>query len=162
MTIELIVARARNGVIGCGNRIPWHVPEDLAFFKRTTMGLPVVMGRKTWESIGRPLPGRRNVVVTRNPDFSAPGARCFTSLEAALGALEDEPRIFVIGGGEIYRQAMPLADCIWATLIDRDFEGDAFFPEPDPALWSEEVLGRLGPAQGRPFSVVFQKFRRKS
>lgn len=117
MKIALIVAAARNGVIGGGNKMLWRVPEDFAHFKRTTMGHPIVMGRKTWESIGRPLPGRRNVVVTRNPDYRAEGAEVASSLEDAFKRLGDAGTVFVIGGGEIYRQALPMADVVWLTRI---------------------------------------------
>ena len=128
MKIALIVAAARNGVIGGGNKMLWRVPEDFAHFKRTTMGHPIVMGRKTWESIGRPLPGRRNVVVTRNADYRAEGAEVVPSLEEAFRTLADTDTVFVIGGGEIYRQALPSADVVWLTKIDADFEGDTTFP----------------------------------
>lgn len=130
--LVLIAAVARNGVIGKGNRLLWHIPEDMQFFKQTTLGHPVIMGRKTWESLPprfRPLPGRRNLVITRDAQFDAPGAELVDSLDAARARLADVPTIFVIGGAEIYAQALPHAQRMWLTEIDRDFEGDASFPD---------------------------------
>ncbi|MCG9079866.1 dihydrofolate reductase [Laribacter hongkongensis] len=135
--LALIAARARNGVIGLDNRMPWHLPEDLAYFKRVTLGKPVVMGRKTFESIGRPLPGRLNIVVTRNPDWQAAGIQVAHSLDAALAlaAAAAPEEIMLIGGAELYRQALPQADVLYLTEIDAEFAGDAFFPEVDLARW---------------------------
>lgn len=161
MKIALFVAAARNGVIGGGNKMLWRVPEDFAHFKRTTMGHPIVMGRKTWESIGRPLPGRRNVVVTRNPDYRAEGAELAPSLEAAFKMLNGDGTIFVIGGGEIYRQALPRADVVWLTKIGADFEGDATFPDLPETQWTTEVLETLEPIEGRPFTVTFCRCERR-
>lgn len=161
MKIALIVAAARNGVIGGGNKMLWRVPEDFAHFKRTTMGHPIVMGRKTWESIGRPLPGRRNVVVTRNPDYRAEGAELAPSLEDAFKMLNGDGTVFVIGGGEIYRQALPRADVVWLTKIGADFEGDATFPDLPETQWTTEVLETLEPVEGRPFTVTFCRCERR-
>lgn len=161
MKIALIVAAARNGVIGGGNKMLWRVPEDFAHFKRTTMGHPIVMGRKTWESIGRPLPGRRNVVVTRNPDYRAEGAELAPSLEDAFKMLNGDGTVFVIGGGEIYRQALPWADVVWLTRIGADFEGDATFPDLPETQWTTEVLETLEPVEGRPFTVTFCRCERR-
>lgn len=161
MKIALIVAVARNGVIGGGNKMLWRVPEDFAHFKRTTMGHPIVMGRKTWESIGRPLPGRRNVVVTRNPDYRAEGAELAPSLEDAFKMLNGDGTVFVIGGGEIYRQALPRADVVWLTRIGADFEGDATFPDLPETQWTTEVLETLEPVEGRPFAVTFCRCDRR-
>lgn len=139
--INLIVARARNGVIGRGNEIPWKIPGEQALFKRVTMGHPVIMGRKTWESIvkiaGRALPGRRNIVVTRNASYVAPGAEVAASLDAALALCADAAEVFVIGGAELYAQALPAAQRAYVTEIDADFEGDTFFPALDPRAWRE-------------------------
>lgn len=136
-TLTLIVARARNGVIGRDNRLPWHLPEDLAFFKRTTMGSSIIMGRKTHESIGRPLPGRRNIVVTRDATRRFEGCEAATSVREALelAARDDAPEAFLIGGTELYRQGIDLADKLIVTEIAADFEGDATFPAPDPTQW---------------------------
>jgi dihydrofolate reductase len=135
--ISLVAAHARNRVIGAGNRLPWHLPEDLPRFKRLTMGAPVIMGRKTHESIGKVLPGRRNIVVTRQTGARFEGCEVAGSLEAALALAADAPEVFVIGGAELYRLALPRADRLYLTLIDADYAGDAFFPEIDPAEWRE-------------------------
>lgn len=129
--ISLVAAVSRNGAIGKNNELLCRISEDLKFFKRTTLGSPVIMGRKTWDSIGRPLPGRRNVVVTRNPEWSADGAERAASLQDAVMLVQNAPKVFVIGGGEIYAQALPIADELVLTEIDADFEGDAFFPAWD-------------------------------
>ncbi|WP_422648319.1 Dihydrofolate reductase [Cupriavidus sp. H18C1] len=133
--LTLIVARARNGVIGRDNTLPWRLPEDLAHFKRTTMGAPVIMGRKTWESIGRPLPGRRNIVVSRNAGLRLDGAETASSLEDALRLCVGVEQVFLIGGAQLYAEALPSADRLIVTEIDADIEGDAHFPEIDPQRW---------------------------
>jgi dihydrofolate reductase len=135
--IVLVVAMARNRVIGKDGALPWHLPEDLKRFRRLTMGHPIIMGRKTHDSIGRPLPGRRNIVVSRNPDLEIDGVETATSLQSALAMVADCDTAFVIGGEQIYQAALPLADRIELTLIDSDFEGDARFPEIDPVEWTE-------------------------
>lgn len=135
--IQIVVAYARNRVIGRDNDLPWRLPGDLAHFKRSTMGCPIIMGRKTWESLGRPLPGRLNVVITRNPQYQAQGATVCTSLEAALQACADTPRACIIGGEELFRMALPETDEIIATEIDADIEGDTYFPEFDSSEWEE-------------------------
>lgn len=160
--IELIAAASENGVIGSGNRLLWRIPEDFAFFKRTTMGAPVIMGRKTWESIGRPLPGRRNIVVTHSPAFCAPGAELARSLEEALESAADAPRIFVIGGAQIYRQAMPFAERIWLTRIGARFEGDAYFPTIPRSRFRRTVIRTLLPAGKRPWRVDFERWDLRS
>ncbi len=156
MKLHLIFARARNGVIGRNGTLPWHLPEDLAHFKRTTLGCPVVMGRKTWESLPpkfRPLPGRRNIVITRNPDWHAEGATRAASVAQAMALCEPAPDVWVIGGAEIYRAALPLATTAVVTEIDADHEGDAFAPAFD-AAWIETTRERHVSAGGVPFSFV--------
>lgn len=136
--LALIWAQAANGVIGSQGQIPWHLPEDLAHFKALTHGHPVIMGRKTWESLPpqfRPLPGRRNVVISRNPDRTAAGAEVLPSLSAALAELSQVERIWVIGGGQLYAQALPLAQRIERTEIDLAPAGDTFAPDIDDK-WS--------------------------
>ncbi|WP_019559536.1 dihydrofolate reductase [Caldimonas manganoxidans] len=135
--IALIAAVARNGVIGRNNQLAWHLPEDLQHFKRVTMGCPVLMGRKTYESIGRPLPGRRNVVITRNIHWEAPGIEEAPSFEAALELLKHATKIYVIGGAQVYAEALPWADELVLTEIDHDFEGDTYFPVWDRAAFTE-------------------------
>ena len=127
--ISLIVAHDKNRVIGYENDMPWHLPGDLQYFKETTMGKPVIMGRKTYESIGRPLPGRRNIVISRNVNYTAEGIEVVDSLDAALALVADVPEIMVIGGQQIFTQALPVADRLYITLIDHEFVGDTYFPE---------------------------------
>ena len=136
--ISMIVARSRNHVIGRDNQMPWKISADLQFFKRVTMGFPVIMGRKTWESIGRPLPGRRNIVVSRTPDLTLVGAEVANSLDDALDRLSELPRVFVIGGEQLFTQAFPKADQLYITEIEMDVEGgDTFFKVPNPEEWLE-------------------------
>lgn len=146
-TVTIIVARARNGVIGRDNTLPWHLPEDLQHFKHTTMHHPVLMGRRTFESIGRPLPGRRIIVVSRNPDWSAAGCECSDTLVGAIALagqhLERHPgvdpsEIFIAGGAQLYREALALADRAIVTAIDTDAAGDVRFPALDAAAWRLE------------------------
>lgn len=136
--ISMIVARSRNHVIGRDNQMPWKISADLQFFKRVTMGFPVIMGRKTWESIGRPLPGRRNIVVSRNPNLTLEGAEVASSLDDALHRLSEIPRVFVIGGEQLFTQAFLKADQLYITEIEMDVEGgDTFFKVPNPEEWLE-------------------------
>jgi dihydrofolate reductase len=134
MRRSLIVAAAKNGVIGIDNKLPWKLPPDLQRFKRLTMGHHIIMGRKTFESIGRPLPGRTTVVLTRG-DFAAPGVVVARSLDDAFAAVRDDDEPFVCGGAEIYALALPLADRVYLTLVERDYDGDALFPALDPQRW---------------------------
>jgi dihydrofolate reductase len=136
-TLTIIVARARNGVIGRDNQLPWHLPEDLGFFKRTTMGTPIIMGRKTHESIGRPLPGRRNIVVTRDAAKRFEGCETATSIAEALtlAGKDGAAHAFLIGGTQLYAEGIAFADTLIITEIDADIEGDATFPAPDPTQW---------------------------
>mgnify|MGYP000429136956 CR=1 FL=1 len=156
MALNLIFARARNGVIGHNNTLPWHLPEDLAHFKATTLGQPVIMGRKTWDSLPvkfRPLPGRMNIVVTRQTDWHSDGAHVVHSVDEALQACPTEAQPWVIGGAELYRLAMPLATRVVVTEIDAEYEGDAFAPELD-ASWHEASRTTHVAANGLHFSVV--------
>jgi dihydrofolate reductase len=159
--LTLIVARARNGVIGRDGRLPWRLPEDLAFFKRTTMGHPIVMGRRTWESIGRPLPGRRNIVVSRQAGFAVAGAEVAASLAEALRLCEGGGEVFVIGGAQLYAEALPRADRLIVTEVDADFEGDTHWPAPDPAHWRESAREHLPPADERRFAIDFVTYLRR-
>jgi dihydrofolate reductase len=139
--IALIVAVARNGVIGRDNTLPWRLPADLKHFKATTLGKPIVMGRKTFESLGKPLPGRTNIVITRDESFSAHGAVVVHSIDEALRVADEVAtrdgagEIMVIGGAQIYKEALPLARTLYYTKVELDVEGDAFFPELDTAQW---------------------------
>ncbi len=156
MQLHLIYARARNGVIGKDNQMPWHLPEDLAHFKRVTLGQPVIMGRKTWDSLParfRPLPGRLNIVVTRQSDWHAEGALRAASIEDAMRLCGDAPQAWIMGGAEIYRQAEPLASTAVVTEIDADFEGDAFAPTL-ATDWQEVQRESHTSASGLGFAFV--------
>jgi dihydrofolate reductase len=137
MLISLIAALAHNNLIGKDNLMPWHLPADLRHFKAVTLGKPVVMGRRTFESIGRPLPGRRNVVVSRNPQWQAEGVEVAASLDAALALLADSDEVMIIGGGQLYTEALPRADRLYLTYIDAQLSGDTHFPDYMPLGWQE-------------------------
>ena len=157
MPLHLIYARSRNNVIGVKGDLPWHLPEDLAHFKRTTLGQAVIMGRVTWQSIPekfRPLPGRSNVIVSRQLDFSAPGAQVVNSLQAALALFPAHETVWLIGGAQLYAQAMPLAQQLVITEIDADYQGDAFAPAINPAEWTETQRTTHTSAQGLGYSLV--------
>ena len=136
--VSLIVAMARNRVIGANNKLPWHLPADLKHFKALTMGHHIVMGRKTFDSIGKPLPGRTSVVVTRDSQLKIDGCITVNSLEQAIAACGDDEEIFVIGGAELYTQAMPFVNTMYITEIQQDVQGDAHFPELHRGEWQEE------------------------
>ena len=156
MKLHLIYARARNGTIGKEGQMPWHLPEDLAHFKRVTLGQPVIMGRKTWDSLParfRPLPGRTNIVITRQAEWNAEGALRAASIEEAMQLCGDVPDAWIMGGAEIYRQAEPLASTAVVTEIDADFDGDAFAPELG-AAWQEIQREPHVGANGLTFSFV--------
>ncbi len=154
--ISLVVAVSRNGVIGRDGGLPWHISSDLKRFKAITLGKPVIMGRKTWESLPkRPLPGRQNIVITRQPRYSAEGALVVATIDAALRAAENTGEIAIIGGGEIYAMIFPLADRIYLTEVDMDVVGDTFFPPIDPGEWQEvarEIHG-VGPGDSAGFTL---------
>lgn len=160
MKLQLIFARASNGVIGLNNALPWHLPEDMAHFKRTTLGCPVIMGRKTWDSLPsrfRPLPGRLNVVVTRQIGWQALGAQVAHSLQQACALCPPDSTAWVIGGAELYAQAMSLACAAVVTEIDQAFDGDVFAPQFGPD-WVEAAREEHVSATGLSFSFVrFQK-----
>ena len=145
---------AANGVIGAGGRLPWHLPEDLQRFRQLTMGHPVLMGRKTWESIGKPLSGRDNLVITRRTDFRAPGARVARSLDEALASCSGNESVFVIGGAEVYRVALPKAAGLLLTEIHQDYPGDTHFPEFDRSAWRETLREPHVAANGIRFDFV--------
>ncbi|MBQ3208273.1 MAG: dihydrofolate reductase [Alistipes sp.] len=154
--ISIIVAVAKNGVIGDKNALLWHLREDMIHFRTTTSGHPVVMGRKTFDSIGRPLPKRTNVVITRDTNLTIEGCTVVHSLEEAVALFDPSEEVFIIGGAQIYRQAMPLADRIYLTVIDKPYEGDTSFPEIDYSVWREcnrEDFAR-GEAFEHPFSFI--------
>ncbi len=152
--IYLVAAVASNGVIGRDGRLPWHLPEDLRHFKRLTLGHPIIMGRRTWESLGRPLPGRENIVVTHRAGYDAPGAAVANSLEAALALCAGEPVAFVIGGQQLFAESLPIAAGLVMTEIDKEYEGDTWFPEYDHSRWKECQRERHTAADGTKFDFV--------
>lgn len=162
LPVSIVVAVADNGVIGRGNALPWDLPDDLQHFKRTTMGRPIVMGRKTFESIGRPLPGRLNIILTRDPSWTAHGVSVASSIEQAIDLAEGQAfidgadSVMVIGGAEVYRQALPFASRAFVTRVHGQVDGDAFFDLDEIASWREVARERV-PAGGRnshDFSVI--------
>ncbi|MBL0143964.1 MAG: dihydrofolate reductase [Betaproteobacteria bacterium] len=161
MLRSLIVARARNGTIGKDSGMPWHLPADLAHFKLTTLGHPIIMGRRTWESIGRALPGRSNIVVSRTPGFAAPGARVLASLDDAWQAVAGADEAFVIGGAQLYADALPDADRVYLTDIAGEIEGDTFFPVLAPGEWRESVLGEHPADERNRFALRFLLLERQ-
>jgi dihydrofolate reductase len=152
--IYLVAAVAANGVIGRDGQLPWHLPEDLKHFKRLTLGHPVIMGRRTWESLGRPLPSRDNIVVTHQAGYDAPGAAVASSLEAALALCAGESIVFVIGGQQLFAESLPIAAGLVLTEIDRDYEGDTWFPQYDRSRWRETQRERHSAADGTKFDFV--------
>lgn len=135
--ISLIVAMAKNRVIGADNRIPWHLPNELRLFKSLTMGHHIIMGRKTYESIGRLLPGRTSVIVTRQRDYAVPGAVIAHSIDEAIGACRGDDECFIIGGADLFRETLPIADRLYLTIVDAEPQGDTFMPELDMGAWRE-------------------------
>lgn len=175
--VSIIVAIAQNGIIGGGNALLWHISEDLQRFKRLTTGHPVVMGRKTFESIGKPLPNRMNVIITRQPDYKADGCIVVHSLEEAIGSFPPEEEIFIIGGGEIYNQAWNIADRLYITWIGAAFDGDTYLPDEylkelsgaesrtgiengkgsgEPGFWKWQVVFRERHERGAKFEYPFE------
>ncbi|PKO93255.1 MAG: diacylglycerol kinase [Betaproteobacteria bacterium HGW-Betaproteobacteria-10] len=160
--IVIIAAVAQNRVIGRDNQLIWNIPEDMAHFKALTQGQTVLMGRKTWESLPprfRPLPGRRNIVISRQPDFAVPGAELADSLAAGLALAADDERIFIIGGAEIYQQAMPLADRLEITEVELNPQGDSWFPEIAAVNW--EITAKKNPSTTHGTGFSFVSYRRK-
>ena len=154
-TITLLAAVARNGVIGQGDTVPWHLPEDLCHFKQTTLGHAIIMGRRTFDSIGRVLPGRHTIVISRNPTWHHPGVEVAGSLSEALVLAGSGDEVFVVGGGEVYREALPLAQRLNITEVDLEPEGDVTFPAIDPQQWRE--TSRV-PHDGLAF-VLYERYR---
>lgn len=159
--LHLIVAHARNGVIGKEGKLPWYLPEDLKHVKRTTLGKPVIMGRKTWESLGRPLPGRRNIVVTRQTGFTAEGAEVYSNLQDAVAAVKDEPIAFIMGGAQIYAEAMPQIEVAHITVLNADFEGDAFFKPLTDDEWNLVEEATFPATDTHPYSFSIRRYERR-
>lgn len=159
--IHLIVAKSENNVIGHNNQLIWHLPNDLKHFKEITTGHPIIMGRKTFESIGRALPNRKNIVITRNKDYKIEDVEIAYSLEEAIGkAKKTDENIFIIGGGKIYEQAMIFADILEITEVHEQFEGDTFFPEIDPKVWREKSRINYKKDQKNKFDHSFVRYER--
>ena len=152
--VYLVAAVAANGVIGKDGHLPWHLPEDLKHFKKLTLGHPVIMGRRTWGSLGKPLPGRENIVVTRQAGYDAPGAAVANSLDGALALCIGEPVAFVIGGTTLFEESLPTAAGLVMTEIHRDYEGDTWFPDYDRSRWRESQRESHVTADGTKFDFV--------
>ena len=152
--IFLVAAVAANGIIGAGGKLPWHIPEELKHFKRLTLGHPIIMGRRTWESLKGPLPQRENIVVTRTPGYEAPGAAVANSLGAALAMCTGEPVVFVIGGTQLFEESLPIAAGMVLTEIQRDYQGDTSFPAWDRAQWRESQREAHTAPDGTRFDFV--------
>jgi dihydrofolate reductase len=159
--ISLVVAMARNRVIGRNNALPWRLSEDLKRFKATTLGKPILMGRKTFESIGKPLPGRRNIVLTRDPAWRADGVDVVRTVEEALRNTGDAQELAVIGGAEVYRLVLPLAQRIYLTRVEADVSGDTLFPKIDFAQWREQQTGTQPADERNQYPVTFVTLERK-
>ncbi len=159
--VSILVAMARNRTIGVNNTLPWRCPEDLKRFKALTMGHHIIMGRKTYDSIGKPLPGRTTVVVTRNRSLNIEGCTMAHSLEEALAACDGDAEIFIVGGAELYAQALPMADTLYITEILQDVAGDAHFPEFNTAQWREISRDRHSQETPQPLEFHFVTYMRK-
>ncbi|MBL6985557.1 MAG: dihydrofolate reductase [Methylobacter sp.] len=160
MKISLIVAMASNRAIGLNNQMPWHLSADLKKFKKITMGSPILMGRKTYESIGRPLPGRTNIIISRNSSYSQPGCLVFNDIDQALASCAEVEEVFVIGGADFYQAMLPVADTLYLTLIHQEFPGDTFFPEIDDEQWIEVEREDIGDDPNVAFSYSFLKLEK--
>jgi dihydrofolate reductase len=156
--ISLIVAMAKNRVIGKGNEMPWHLPADLGHFKAVTLDKPIIMGRKTYESIGRPLPGRKNIVMSRDKDYSLEGCDTVTSLEEALALVSDVEEVMIIGGGYLYSQTISSADRLYLTFIDLDVNGDTLFPEYEHLELTEVKREKHLKDEKNPYNYEFVDF----
>lgn len=161
MKLSLIVAMAHNRTIGLNNQLPWHLSADLKRFKQLTMGNPILMGRKTHESIGRPLPGRPNLIISQNTRYQAPGCLVFNDIASALAHCQDYAELFVIGGASLYEAMLPQADYIYLTEIEQDFAGDTYFPDISPRQWQENELVTITNDPTVNFSYSFSKLTRR-
>ncbi len=152
----------RNRVIGKDNSLIWHLPADLKHLNETTLGKPIIMGRKTFESVGKPLPGRTNIVISRNSDYPAPGCLLATSVEQAVAMISGQPEIFIAGGEEIYKQALPLAEKMYITVIDHVFDGDTFFPDFPVEEWEITEEKKHDADELNRYSMVFLTYERSN
>lgn len=161
MIISLIAAMDRNRIIGNNNQLPWHLPADLKHFKAITLNKPILMGRKTYDSIGKPLPNRRNIIISHQKALSIPGCEVFSSLEAALQSVSASEEVMIIGGESLFRMSLPLAHRLYLTIIDHEFEGDTVFPEWDENEWIEELSETHQPDEKNKYSYSFIELERK-
>lgn len=159
--VSLIAAVSENGVIGSGGKLPWRLPDELARFKRITNGHAVIMGRRTWESLGRALPGRLNIVISRRPDFEAPGAVACRSLQEALRRAADDEEVFVIGGAALFAEAYPIAERFYLTKVHGEVPGDTFFPPWQPEDWIEVSREEHPKDERHPYAFTFLQYRRR-
>lgn len=156
----MIVAHANNRVIGKNNDMPWHLPADLAYFKKTTLGKPIIMGRKTYQSIGRALPGRKNIVISRDDNFQAEGVEVVNSVDAALALVVDSAEVMVIGGGAIYQHCLAAAQRLYITHINADIDGDTYFPEYDLTVW-QKIASDIRPSDEKnPYQLDFSVYEK--
>jgi dihydrofolate reductase len=162
MKISLIVAMASNRVIGLNNKMPWHLSADLKKFKKITLGSPILMGRKTFESIGRPLPGRTNIIISRNPAYSQPGCLVFNDIDRALSSCAGASEVFVIGGSDFYKSMLEVANTLYLTQINMDFQGDTFFPELAENQWIEVEREDVQDDPDAAFSYSFLKLEKRN
>jgi dihydrofolate reductase len=160
MKLTAVVAASDNDVIGRGNALPWHLPADLAHFKRLTLGKPILMGRRTFEAIGRPLPGRRNLVLSRS-GFAAPGVETAVSLEAARALVDGEPELMIVGGAQLYEQALPQLDTIHLTRVHCQLQGDAHLPTLPAGEWREVAREERAPDDRNPYAMTFIQLERR-
>lgn len=158
MILAAIVATDTHNAIGANNKLLWHLPADLSFFKSVTLGSPIIMGRKTYESIGRLLPGRKNIIISRNPNYKVNGAEVYTDLKEAIYDYKDEQRVFIIGGAEIYKQSLNMVDELYRTLVKHTFEADTFFPEIDPKKFKQEWHEEHAADEKNKYDYVFEKY----
>lgn len=161
MIVSMIVATAENNAIGKENKLLWHLPADLKHFKTITSGHTIIMGRKTFDSVGKPLPNRRNIIITRKKEISIPGAEVVHTLEEAIARCKDEEEVFIGGGAEIYKMAMDMTDKIYLTVVKGTFEADTFFPAIQPELWIETESTTYGPDEKNAFGYTFSTLIRK-
>ena len=160
MKISLIVAMASNRVIGKNNQMPWHLSADLRKFKQITMGNPIVMGRKTFESIGKPLPGRKNIIISRNKSYEQPGCQVFSDIDLALASCANYDEVFIIGGSAMYEMMLPRAELIYLTQIEQEFSGDTFFPEILASDWQIVERQLVTDDKEAAFNYSFSKLKR--
>ncbi len=160
MMVSMIAAMSKGRVIGLNGSMPWHLPADLAHFKRSTMGRPVIMGRKTYDSIGKPLPGRKNIVLSRSCSLQLAGCTVVCTLDSALSKLGDFSEVFIIGGQQLYQQALPLADRLYLTHIDAEFEGDTFFPDYLGFQWEQLSIDSHSSDAKNPWPYRFEVLER--